>query len=334
MHYGVVALKIGDMKKQRKHRPERNWSQYNQKLKQIARIDFFISEDAIKNWCYTGTRKPGGKIIYSDHVIEMCLTIRERYKFAYRQAQGFIESVMQYIGIEVVTPDYSTMSRRCGKLKISLRSKLLKFRSQEKLVVAVDATGLSLYSGREWNRIKHQSEKTGPLTKWRKLHLAIDVKSGEILSSAYSKATVNDGEVMPSLLAAIDAEIEAVCGDMAYDKINCRDAIRQRGARQLIPPSRNAREARDNRNMTKKREILKERDDAIKYIKHNKINGDAALARASWKRKAGYHIRSLIEATMLQIKQHGSDRLTNRKEQNRIVQAQIKCKLVNIITTA
>ncbi len=35
-----------------KQRPQRNWSQYNQKLKKIARIDFFISETAIEEWYY------------------------------------------------------------------------------------------------------------------------------------------------------------------------------------------------------------------------------------------------------------------------------------------
>lgn len=108
-----------------KIRKERNWSQYNQKLKKIARIEFFISEEAIENWVYQGTRKAGGKILYSDHVIEMCLIIREYYKLAYRQTQGFIESVLHYMGIELDTPDYTTMSRRCGSLQVSLRNKLL-----------------------------------------------------------------------------------------------------------------------------------------------------------------------------------------------------------------
>jgi hypothetical protein len=57
----------------KKHRKERNWSQYNQKLKQIPRIDFFISKEAVENWYYRGIRKHGGKIIYSDQVSRTCL---------------------------------------------------------------------------------------------------------------------------------------------------------------------------------------------------------------------------------------------------------------------
>ncbi len=99
-----------------KYRKERNWSHYNQKLKRVARIDFFINEEAIENWSYDGKRKPGGKMLYSNHAIELCLIIKEYLKLAYRQTQGFIESVLHYMNINVVTPDYSTISRRCGSL--------------------------------------------------------------------------------------------------------------------------------------------------------------------------------------------------------------------------
>ena len=141
----------------KKYREKRNWSQYNQKLKQIARVEFFISEEVITSWHYCGKRKSGGKIIYSDQAIELSLILKEYYKLAYRQTQGFMESVFNFMKIDVPTPDYTTMSRRCGKLQVSLRKKLLTSKNQGQLVIAVDSTGLSLYSGREWNRIKHHS---------------------------------------------------------------------------------------------------------------------------------------------------------------------------------
>ena len=45
----------------KKTRDKRSWSVYNEKLKKIARIDFFISEEAITKWKYCEKRKPGGK---------------------------------------------------------------------------------------------------------------------------------------------------------------------------------------------------------------------------------------------------------------------------------
>ncbi len=122
---------------------------------------------------------------------------------------------------------------------------------------------------------------------------------------------------------------------MAYDSVDCRKAIKQSGARQLIPPKRTARISSKNRNIKKEdREKLQERDEAINYINYNSINGDKSLARKSWKEKSGYHARSLVETTMWQIKSHCRDRLTNKREDSRATQAKIKCKVINFINAA
>lgn len=319
----------------KKYRNERNWSQYNQKLKKIARIDFFISETAIEEWYYKGQRAQGGKIIYSDHVIELCLMMKEFYQLAYRQTQGFIGSVFENMNIELKIPDYTTLSRRAGKIKVKLRNKAIIKKSKEAIVVAIDSTGLSLYRQTEWQRRKRGVSKISGNDKWRKLHVMIDVKTGEILDNRYTKATINDGLMLPSLVKDIEESVESVCADMAYDTINCREAIRRKKARQLIPPSRNARVSKDNRNIKRQHyETLYERDEAIKYIRYNTINQDTSMARKSWKEKNGYHARSLVETTMWQIKSHTSAYLSNKKEQNRAVQAQIKCKIVNLIIAA
>lgn len=315
-------------------RDKRNWSQYNQKLKKIARIDFLISEEAIKNWYYSGKQKHGGKLIYSNHVIEICLLMREFYQLPYRQTEGFIQSVFALAKLELKTPDYTTISRRAANLDIVLRNRALIKKTKEGIVVAVDSTGLSLYTHTEWNRRKHQENRVPGYEKWRKLHVIINVHTGEILDSKYTKATANDGPELPSMLDSIAEEVSAVCGDMAYDTVNCREAIKIKKARQLIPPIRRARESSKNRNIKKYKDILHERDEAVRYIKHNTINGDPSLARKSWKEKSGYHARSLVETTMWQIKSHSSDYLSNKREDTRAVQAKIKCKIVNLVNAA
>jgi hypothetical protein len=317
----------------KKHREERNWSQYNQKLKAIASIDFFISEEAIAGWHYQGKRSSGGKLIYSDHVIELCLMMKEFYGLAYRQTQGFVASVLSSMKLDLPMPDYTTLSRRAQKLNVTIR-KRLHLKSKESLVVAIDSTGLSLFSRTEWNRLKHGKKNLEGHERWRKLHVIINVKTGEILGNSYTSPTVNDGQELPSLLTDIEEDLFAVCGDMAYDTLNCRKAIRERGARQLIPPIRRARLSEKNGNLKQKKDILKERDDAINYINHNTVNGDSSLARKAWKEHTGYHARSLVETTMWQIKSHCSDRLTNKREDTRSTQATIKCKVVNLINAA
>lgn len=319
-----------------KIRKQRNWSLYNQKLKDIARIDFFISEEAIGKWEYAGKRAAGGKLLYSNHVIELCLMLREFYQLAYRQTEGFVESIFKAMGLDLPIPDYTTIARRAAKLSVSISAtKGAMKQHREAIVVAMDSTGMSVYTKSEWNRVKHAREDLSGGERWRKLHVAIDVGSGEILSSRYTRSNVNDGVALPGMLEEIEQEVSAVCADMPYDTVNCRKAIGLKKARQLIPPMRAARVAKDNRNISKKyQETLHERDEAIKYIQHNAINGDTSLSRKAWKERSGYHARSLVETTMWQIKSHCSDRLTNRREDTRQTQTRIKCKVINLIIAA
>jgi hypothetical protein len=315
-------------------RKKRNWSQYNQKLKNIARMDFFISEEAIKDWHYSGKHKKGGKLLYSKHVIELCLLMREFYHLPYRQTEGFVDSVIKALHPDLSIPDYTTISRRAAKIEISLRNKRLIKANKEGIVVAIDSTGFSLYTLKEWNRIKNDKRRLEKTERWRKLHVAIDVSTGEILASKYTKSTANDGPELPGLLNSIEEKVSAVCGDMAYDTVNCREAIQLKKAQQLIPPIRAASLASTDRRKKKYRHILQERDEAINYIKYNTINGNKSLARKSWKEKVGYHARSLVETTMWQIKSHCSDYLRNKREDTRETQARIKCKIVNLVIAA
>ncbi len=93
-----------------KIRKQRNWSQYNQRLVRIARVDFYLSNEAIEQWYYSDVRNPGGKKIYSDYVIELSLLLKELYNLGYRQTQGFIASILSMSGYkELSTPDYTTI---------------------------------------------------------------------------------------------------------------------------------------------------------------------------------------------------------------------------------
>lgn len=313
-----------------KRKNKRNWSLYNQRLKKVASVDFFISQKAIDTWYYEGRRLPGGKQLYSDHVIEACLMLREYFSLPLRQTQGFIESLLRLSSIkDVSVPDYTTLSRRCGKLKINFS---FPKRGVKELIVAIDSTGLTVYDWQEWYRTKHEKSPHSYFQKWRKLHVVIDVSDGTILNAICTNSRRNDGQELPSLLDSLDCEIDAVCADMAYDSTNCREAVYRKKAKQLIPPRRQAKLCTQKK--LKDKPALKERNEAIEFIKENTVNGDKSRARKLWKENVGYHARSLVETTMSQIKAHTTDRLTNRNEQNRINQALIKCKVVNKIIHA
>lgn len=309
----------------------RHWSDYNDKLRRQGQLDLFITADQLQHWSYCGPHKRGGKMLYSDRVIEICCMVREYFSLGLRQTQGFLQSLFDRLQLGLKAPDYSTLSRRLAHLDVVLQP---MEEQDHALVLAVDSTGLSVLNRGEWNRLKHHKTDYSFSAKWRKLHIVIDVGSGQIVSADYSVATTQDGEKLASLIKDVNAPIERICADMAYDTAPCRKVLADKGIRQCIPPRRNACLSKNNRNLRPWRDALKERDDAITYIKHNLVNGSAFLARAAWKRLVGYHIRSLAETAVWRIKTHTSSVLTCRTEKRRKNQAIIKCKIANLLLTA
>lgn len=74
---------------------------------------------------------------------------------------------------------------------------------------------------------------------WRKLHLAVDTSTHEIIAAELSLSTVSDAEVLPNLLKQTRRKILEI-GDGAYDTRDCDEAIRIRRTVALIPPREGA----------------------------------------------------------------------------------------------
>nr|BAX56788.1 transposase [Vibrio parahaemolyticus]BAX57049.1 transposase [Vibrio parahaemolyticus] len=102
--------------------------------------------------------------------------------------------------------------------------------------LAIDVTGLKDYG--EWKVKKHGID--GKRRVWRKLHLAVDTSTHEIVAAELSLSNVIDAEVLPNLLKQTRRRIIEISGDGAYDTRDCHDAIRFKRAVPLIPPREGA----------------------------------------------------------------------------------------------
>jgi hypothetical protein len=61
---------------------------------------------------------------------------------------------------------------------------------------------------------KHGAEKR---RVWVKLHLGVDVHTGQIPAAQVTTVSLGDAEVLPVLLRPLRRKIEAISGDGAYD---------------------------------------------------------------------------------------------------------------------
>ncbi len=128
------------MKKSVKHTYRvKNWSEYNNALKQRGSLTFWIDQEVIAQWeNHQKTGRRGASNKYSDIAIKTMATIKVLYQLPGRQTEGFLESLFEMMEIDLVIPDHSTLSRRQGKLKIDIP---VKSSSQARHIV-VDSTGV------------------------------------------------------------------------------------------------------------------------------------------------------------------------------------------------
>ena len=71
-------------------------------------------------------------------------TLGSVMNLAGRQTEGFVESLLRLMGVELPAPDHSTVSRRLGKLSVSLPV----IEGARARHVVVDSTGVKVYGQR------------------------------------------------------------------------------------------------------------------------------------------------------------------------------------------
>lgn len=150
---------------------------------------------------------------------------------------------------------------------------------------------------------------------WRKLHLAVDTSTHEITATELSLSTVTDAEVLSNLLKQTRRKILEILGDGAYDTMDCHTAIRIRRAVALIPPREGAAfwERGHPRNLT---------------VGCQKLYG----SNKHWKKRYGYHKRSLSETAMYRVKQLFGGRLSLRNYNAQVGETYAMIKALNKLT--
>ena len=213
----------------------RNWSEYNDSLVARGSITVWFSEEALQLWYHTNsTCKRGRPFKYSDSTIELFLTIRELLRLPYRQTEGFIGGILGLIQEGLAVPDFTSAAKRAAKLGIALPV----IPRQGNIDVVLDSTGLKVFGEGEWKVRQHGPSKR---RTWRKLHLAIDPQTQEILAEALTTNAGHDADQAAELLDAVPAKIATVTADGAYDQWKVYATIDQRKARPRIAPRHNAK---------------------------------------------------------------------------------------------
>lgn len=121
--------------------------------------------------------------------------IKRIFRLSLRAAQGFIDSIFGLMGVSLRCPDYTCVSKRARSVNVNVS---FKTPTRDEIAhLVIDSTGLKVFGEGEWKVKKHGKERR---RIWRKLHLAVDGKTHEIICADLSLNNVTDSEAFPGLI--------------------------------------------------------------------------------------------------------------------------------------
>ena len=167
----MVAAKSSRVNRQYKKKYRiRNWREYERGLRSRGDVTIWLSEDAIAAWVPPKNGLRGGQRRYSNLAVRTALTLRVVFSLPLRQTEGFLDSLLRLMGLNLKAPDHTTLSRRNQIVAVPPLT-----RSHDGPIdLIVDSTGLKILGCGEWNAHKHKASKKR--RDWRKLHIGVDAE--------------------------------------------------------------------------------------------------------------------------------------------------------------
>jgi transposase len=183
--------------------------------------------------------------------------------------------------------------------------------------VVIDSTGLKVFGAGEWQcgKLGGKGHRT-----WRKLHLAVDPDTGEIVASELTSTEDGDASQVRPLLDQISGSIASVTADGAYDGDPVYRIIAERDpATAVIIPPRSTAVPSNNAETAPT-----QRDRHLQVIQER--------GRVGWQKAVNYGRRSLGEVAMMRYKTLIGRRLHARTLPTQKTEAAAGCKVINIMT--
>ena len=256
-------------------RHKRDWKQYNKQLINRGNLNFWITKKSLKFWKAKKRKKVGRPFTYSDEAIKTMLIVRFKYQLPLRELEGFFQFLAKLQGIPRV-PSYSQVCRRMQNLQ--LPEELIDKKNVTDLVL--DTTGLKVHGEGEWC-----AKRYGGKSKWVKLHIAVDPKSGKLLLAEETEEKTHDTKLLKKALLRCNKRKGVVLIDGIADSARCYELSQRHNKKLITPPNRKA--------ILRKEEVYEERNQALRAIKG--LGGDE-LARTIWGKLSGYSKRVIVES--------------------------------------
>jgi Transposase DDE domain len=178
----------------------------------------------------------------------------------------------------------------------------------------VDSTGMKLCGAGEWLVEKHGTSKR---RSWRKMHLAVDANTGQIVAAELTDKDADDGSQVGPLLDQVDGPVASFTGDGAYDQegVYSGVAARHPEAAVIVPPRSSA--------------VPSETAETAPTQRDRHPQTIAETGRMGWQKASGYNLRARAEAAMGRFKQVIGDGLRSRTDQRRATEVDVAVRALD-----
>ncbi|WP_227661587.1 IS5 family transposase [Klebsiella pneumoniae] len=288
-----------------------NWPTYNKALINRGSITFWLDDEAIQAWYESATPSSRGRPQrYSDLAITTVLVIKRVFRLTLRAAQGFIDSIFTLMNVPLRCPDYTSVSKRAKSVNVSFKTPT----RGEIAHLVIDSTGLKVFGKGEWKVKKHGQERR---RIWRKLHLAVDSNTHEIICADLSLNNVTDSEAF----RVLSGRLTEKSGQHRQTALTTPGSVTMNcGVRKSAPLSRPERCGL----------LASEYADRNRAVANQRLTG----SNARWKWTTDYNRRSIAETAMYRVKQLFGGSLTLRDYDGQVAEAMALVRALNKMTKA
>lgn len=279
-----------------------DWSSYNDRL--VREVDVIFDTSLVGSFFFKkrGRLGRGRPRVYGDTAISAIAVLRAYFNLPYRQTEGLARRFACLLGFEKV-PDYTTIFRREKGLRVPVNLRVGN--AGEPAVIAIDATGWKVTNRGEWKREKRKG--------WVKLHIAVNVKTKEIVSVRLTDEGVHDCEVAEPLIREASRELHMakLLADGAYDSKELFNLLQELGVEPVIRVRKGS--SRLARGCPARRRAV------------------LAQQQPEWQKRLGYGMRWLVETAFSTLKRRFGEFVRALKPVYAFQEMLIKCFIYNLL---
>lgn len=252
--------------------------------------------------------------LFPDSFILAIGYIRYAFQLPYRQTEGIIKATGKRLPNN--SPSYGHICKRINRLDIDIIKKGEHMNEDDDyIIVSIDSIGIKVTDRGQWMNEKwnaHNKKKN-----YLKIHIAVDVKTKEILALDVTYEKTHDGKILKKLVNHVldnqdKKKIKSVLADGAYDSNTNFQYLEEK----RFTPG------------------IKVRNNSIISIRNNRLRNKEVMRQSKdylkWKKKRKYGHRWISETVFSTIKRTFGEHVSATRFQNMVKEMMIKVSLYNL----